>query len=82
MESQPVYFVVLNWMGRETCALYHHELPNWMRSKRARELGMAYVLRLDILPNADFWLSMTLKQMTNAYFQLKKAGKLPSSNLR
>lgn len=80
--TNPVYFVVLNRMGRETCVIYHDELPTWMRSKRARELGMAYALRLDTLPNADFWLSMTLKQMTNAYFQLKKAGKLPSSNLR
>jgi len=78
----PIYFVVVNRMGRESCSLYHDWLPAWMTGKNAKELGLLYVLRLDTLPNADHWLAQSLTELTNTYFRLKKAGKLPSSNLR
>jgi hypothetical protein len=78
----PVYFVVVNRMGAEKCALYHDWLPAWMTSKNARELGLSYILRLDTLPNADYWLSQSLTQLTDTYFRLKKDGRLPVSNLR
>lgn len=76
-EARPTFFVIEQGMLGESAALYYDEMP-----RRTTPVRPAlYALRLDILPNADFWLSKSLVQLHAIYLNLKEAGKLPVSNL-
>jgi hypothetical protein len=76
-----VYFVVLRRAGVEASAIYYDNLPAWMTGKRAAEGGLVYALRLDTLPDADRWTTMSRADLERHYRTLKAAGKLPGSNL-
>lgn len=75
MKSQKVFFVVVPWMGRETPALYHDEIPKTL-SKH-----MVFGCRLDVLPDAEYWLSMNTSQLYNRFCELRKRNALPESNI-
>ena len=79
--SQPVYFLVVSWHGREHCSLVYDDLPRWVTGKRARDQGLLYVLRLDTLPAGERWGSASLSQLVARYKLLRAQGKLPASNL-
>jgi hypothetical protein len=65
--GQPVFFVVERTPTGEQPALYYDELPSRHRSERAAAEGLIYAVRVDILPHADQWLSMTLADLYAAY---------------
>ena len=71
MTARPTYFVVAKVLGREVPTIYWDELP------RAPIRNLEYVLRLDLLPNADKLIAASLKELFAVYLALKRRGKLP-----
>lgn len=79
--SEPVYFVVTSRAGLTSAALHHGQLPAWMTGKRAKERGLVYALRLDVLPNAARWLAMSANDLHRVYLTRKTGSTLPPSNI-
>jgi hypothetical protein len=71
MTTRPTYFVVAKVMGKSYPCVYWDELP------RAPIRNLEYVLRLDVLPNADRLVAASLKDLFAVYLVLKRRGKLP-----
>jgi hypothetical protein len=69
---RPAYFTVaLDHTGRETPAIYWDELP------RAGIRRLVYVVRLDVLPNAEAQINAPISRLFEVYLRLKRMGKLP-----
>src|SRR5262249_29873521 len=75
------YFVITRRAGHESPALYYDRLPDWMLSKRAAAEGLVYALRLDTMPDAAFWLALSLRALAVHYRALASLRKLPPQNL-
>jgi hypothetical protein len=69
--SRRAYFVVERRMGREQPAIYWDELPH----RPIRNLD--YIVRLDLLPNAEALMHASLAELFRIYRALKQRGKLP-----
>jgi hypothetical protein len=74
--SEAVFFVVERTAIGEQAALYYDIMPRRLTGKNAARDGLVYAVRVDILPHAQTWLSMSLAELYEAYCKARN-GKIP-----
>lgn len=68
---EPVYFVVQRRAGREIPTIIVDQVPASLKR------NIVYQLRLDRLPNADYWLKMTTPELYRTYCYMRDRNSLP-----
>lgn len=78
--TEPVIFAVERHAGGEKSGIYYDtRLPTWLTAKGSDLL--VYAVRLDKLPNGAELINRSVAELYSLFVHLRKAGKLPPSNL-
>jgi hypothetical protein len=81
--ADPIYFVVERRHGKEMPSIIHDVIPKYLTRKVTpfEQSPIIYIIRLDTLPNSEWWLSLSLTELYYYYKNLRNQNKLPSSNM-
>lgn len=76
---EPIYFVVERRHGKEVPSICYERMTSYLTRKVTpfEQSPIVYVLRIDKLPNAEWWLLQPLDVLYTYYKALRKANKLP-----
>jgi hypothetical protein len=75
--ADPVYFVVERSPEGEQPVIYYDRLPQRLSGKNATRDGLIYAVRMDVLPNAAKWMSMSLAELYRFYCEARDNKTLP-----
>jgi hypothetical protein len=81
VNQEAVFFVVEKAPipGGERASLYHEFLPPRLTGKNSNRDGLIYLVRVDTLPHAAKWLSMSVTELYEEYKIARDKNSLPQS---